>query len=204
MKNLANLITTTRVLLTALVLVFLNSSLHLQRIAIITIPMVMILDLFDGMAARKVGTLSINGSIYDILADRMIEFGFFAFFASHHICSLWAALIIIWRGLILDTIRSIALRQGETAFGESSFHKKAWSKLFTVSRFSRGTYNTLKTIAFTLMALQLSQPYLHLAHIIQVLVWITVFWSILRAIPVIIGGIHLLKPTELQTNDHSL
>ena len=190
-RNLANIITAFRAMLAIIVLIFLGGSDYFKLTAILLIPVVMIMDMFDGIAARKTNSQSMNGSVYDILADRMIEFAFFVFFASHHLCSFWAALIIIWRGLLLDTIRAIALRQGKTAFGESSLHVNRWAKRIVSSRFSRGTYNTLKTLAFMLMGLQLYQPLP--STLIESVVWITVAWSLIRAIPVINDGYQLVK-----------
>lgn len=190
MKHLANTITISRVILGLLALIFLKSITELQIAALILIPIVMILDMFDGIAARKTKTCSLYGAIYDILADRIIEFSFFSFFASNGICSIWAALIIIWRGLVLDTIRGIALQHGKTAFGKNSLHKTGWANALTNSRFSRGTYNTLKTITFIVMGLQMYQPEYN--FFISAFVWITVAWSLLRAVPVIVDGCRLI------------
>ena len=54
MKNLANMITIGRVALALIAIILLNTS-TLPIIAIILIPIAMILDMFDGMAARAAG-----------------------------------------------------------------------------------------------------------------------------------------------------
>lgn len=186
MKFLANFFTTLRIFLAVLVIYFLTLTASFQLIAILLIPIVMALDLFDGLAARKTQTSSLVGSIYDIFADRFIEFAFFIFFAMHFVCSFWIVLIILWRGLAVDAIRSYALRYEKSAFGTHSLHQQTWAKFLTNSRFSRGTYNTLKTLAFILMALQIFHPsYTTLTHCI---IGLTVAWSLLRAVPVFIDG----------------
>lgn len=195
MKSLANFFTTLRIFLAVFVIFLLTLTSLFQLIAILLIPIVMTLDLFDGMVARKIQTSSLAGSIYDIFADRFIELAFFIFFAMHYICSFWVVLIILWRGLAIDALRSFALRYEKTAFGKNSLHQQTWSKFLTNSKCSRGTYNTLKTITFMLMALQLFHPsYIVLTHC---MVGLTVAWSLLRAIPVFIDGWKVKPPISL-------
>ena len=186
MKSLPNSITTFRILLAVIAVCFLQLNKTFQLTAMILIPIVMILDLLDGVVARKTQTNTLFGSVYDIAADRFIEYLFFIFFATQSICSFWIVVIIIARGMSLDVIRSFALCRGKTAFGKTSMHQELWADFLTNSRFSRGLYNTLKTLSFFFMAWQL---YADLQSIwIQALVWLTVLWAILRAIPVFIEG----------------
>ncbi|MDF1759384.1 MAG: CDP-alcohol phosphatidyltransferase family protein [Coxiellaceae bacterium] len=160
--------------------------------AIILIPIVMALDMLDGYVARAFSSSTEYGSLYDILADRIIAFALFIFFVSVNVCSFWAALIIVMRGLILDNIRCIAFKHGIQAFSNNKFNAHALAHILTQSYFSRGLYNSLKTVLFTIFAIQYCYGRVPIS-IINAITWATVAWGLIRAIPVFYMGNQLIN-----------
>jgi len=189
----ADFVTVFRVVL-AFISIYMISVRHdmFNIIGIGLIPVVMLLDILDGYFARRNPIPSKYGSLYDILADRIISFSYFVFFASVQICPYISVLIIIVRGLILDLIRSIAFSHNMQAFSENKFNQHILTKFFTQSHFSRGLYNTLKTLIFILMATQYCF-YNISPSIIYWGIWLTVIWALLRSLPVLYMGYCLVK-----------
>lgn len=190
---LANIITIIRVILAMLSIYMINSnSVNLTLTGILLIPVTMMLDMLDGYVARKSHCLSQYGSLYDILADRIISFSYFIFFSSVNISSFWPVLIIVMRGLILDNIRCIAFKHNIQAFSNNLYNSHPIPKFLTQSRFSRGFYNTLKMLLFIALAIQYCYQSLP-PLLITYSIWLTVFWSILRALPVLHMGYKLIQ-----------
>lgn len=190
---MANFITLSRVILALCALAILKISPLYNLVGTLLIITCLILDAVDGYVARNFNTVSVAGSVYDILADRIIENIFFIYFASQSLFSIWLAFIILIRGLTIDAIRNIFSFSGKTAFGEQTLHTAHWAKLITCSRTSRGIYNGLKIITFILFAqllhpqsLLLSYvPLIYLQSMADISLGLCISMALLRAIPVI-------------------
>lgn len=188
----ANLITLFRTVL-AIISIALLSREHssLKLVGIILIPVVMSLDMLDGYLARRQPIASLYGPLYDILADRIISFCYFIFFLSVQVCGYLPVAIIVVRGLVLDGIRCIAFKNNFQAFSDNKFNQSFFAKLLTQSYFSRGLYNSLKTILFILMAVQ--HCYYNISpSIISWGIGITVGWALIRSLPVLYMGYQLV------------
>lgn len=198
---MANAITFIRVAIAIVGLSIIQISPMLNLISIFFIILSMLLDALDGFIARCLNTTTLNGSIYDILADRIIENIFFIYFAAFSLFSFWFAIIIIIRGLTIDAIRTLYLARGKTAFGASTFHTLPWAKLLTCSKLSRGSYNTLKMITFILYAAILMPENIIFNHLSMrelefaatICLWTTLTLAILRALPVLFEARFLNK-----------
>lgn len=190
---MANFITFFRVFIAIIALSIMqkNAACNIAALSLITVTM--LLDALDGFIARFYNTCSLNGSIYDILADRIIENIFFIYFAAFGLFSIWFALAIMIRGLIIDAIRTVFVAQGKTAFGESSFHTHPLAKTITCSKLSRGSYNTAKILIFVMFAALVVPsnpifniiPYETVKQIAELGLWLTLLLAIIRALPVI-------------------
>jgi CDP-diacylglycerol--glycerol-3-phosphate 3-phosphatidyltransferase len=193
---MANMITLLRVLLSFMALLLANKSDSLNLIAMIIIAISLLLDAADGYLARYLKTSTLEGSIYDILADRIIENSFFIYFATMGLFNVWFAIVMIVRGLTIDAVRTLHATTGKTAFGETTFHKAKWAKFVTGSKLSRGLYNSLKLITFVFFTALLSpnnvllnwMSWQLLQNCADIFLWLTLGLAILRAIPVIIEG----------------
>lgn len=194
---MANKITLFRVLLVFLILSMIKINPIWNLIAVILIAITMFLDAIDGLVARHFNTSTLNGSIYDILADRIIENIFFIYFASNHLIGVWAPIIICVRGLIIDTLRAISFSHGKTPFGTTTLHQKSWTIYLACSKTSRGLYNTFKMLTFMCYAAIMDKQNIlfnvidekSFNHIAFIFLCGTIVLCLLRAIPVIWEGL---------------
>ncbi len=173
------------------------------------------LDGLDGYVARKRNECSKLGSVLDILGDRIVENAYWVAYAVLGWVGIWVPLVVLSRGIITDGLRSIALAEGYTAFGETSMIKNKIGNFITASRFSRGAYGTAKALAFMLLilanipkieeynpmsvkswALYVYQikPILQVAA--PILVYVAVIFCVLRGIPVIIESKRFFTKNE--------
>lgn len=164
------------------------------------------LDGIDGVVARWLRETSEFGAVFDIAIDRIVENCFWIYFAARGIIPLWIPFVIVSRGFITDGIRTVAIKQGMTAFGQKSMQKSALGKALVSSRWSRGLYGFAKVIAFlsliTIQAINLPgadvliSPATHqtLRTGGYAIVYFAVFFCIVRAIPVLVDSRALFAP----------
>lgn len=208
---MANLITITRILmvfLTVCLLCWGKESNILYLIAFVIAISAIIMDAMDGYVARKYNLTSKFGAVLDIIGDRLVENVFWISFMALGWIPLIVPLIVITRGIIVDGIRSVALEHGMTAFGQSTMMKSKLGKFLVASKFSRGTYAAFKGIAFGALIL-INVPNWHpdliivktfLFYLAYASVYITLFFCIIRGLPVIIEGKRFLE--EDNNKDH--
>ncbi|WP_306534000.1 CDP-alcohol phosphatidyltransferase family protein [Geobacter sp.] len=206
---IANIITLSRLVLlyVTLYIVSLNSlSLHIW--ALLLTFVLMVFDALDGMAARHFNVESEFGSVFDIVMDRIVESCYWIFFATRGVIPVAIPIIIISRGFVTDGIRSVALAQGMTAFGERSMQKTRLGRFIVTSRLSRGMINFLKILSFLMLILLdalnlpnaggLINPDYHtsLRGIGIWTVYVTVAFCVIRGLPVIYESQNLIFPKE--------
>lgn len=202
---MANMISLFRVLLAFYILwtLFTNNPCLYISAFFLTI-FVILLDGLDGYVARKRGEESKLGSVIDIVGDRIVENAYWVVFASLGWIGAWVPIVVLTRGIITDSIRGIALIDGDTAFGETSMIKNRIGNFITASRFSRFTYAGAKALAFIFMiiahipnmemfdAMTVNQfvMYLRIKPTLiitaDILTYIAVAFCVLRALPVVI------------------
>lgn len=160
------------------------------------------MDALDGWAARKFHEESKEGALFDIAGDRIVELALWTFFAIRrdadgtNLVPHWVPLVIITRTVLTDFIRSAAFGEGKTAFGPDSMQVSRWAKELTASRWSRAVYGGLKAVCFCALGLVLAWPTvrpttdlgLAARRSVDVLVYVTTAFAILRAIPVLWEG----------------
>jgi len=148
------------------------------------------MDGLDGYIARKFNECSKFGALLDILSDRIVENVFWISFAVLGWIPLWIPLVVMTRGIITDGLRSLALEQGFTAFGSTTMMKNPIGKFIVASNFVRFTYAVCKAIAFALLiAAHVPADYQYKSVITIVAyasVYISVFFCVVRGIPVIL------------------
>lgn len=177
-------------------------------LAFVGILIVIWMDALDGQIARKYHQRSDLGSVLDITGDRIVENVLWICFAHKGLVSVWVPIIVLTRGFITDSIRSVALGQGMTAFGDKTMMTSKVGKFLVSSRFSRALYGALKTVAFAyIIFLVALESYRGLSHeafmawgtgnvlwmIKDVLVALTVLLCVVRGIPVIVDGRRFFK-----------
>lgn len=148
---MANLITLVRlVLLFVLVAMTYRAPPEWQLLDAPLLLLVIGLDGIDGWVARRRGETSAFGAIFDIAADRTVEYVLWIVLADLGFVPIWVALVFVVRGTVVDAIRYGAVLEGESPFG---MMRSRWGRMLVAGRFMRGFYGVLKALAFALILL---------------------------------------------------
>ncbi|MBD3156915.1 hypothetical protein GF369_03740 [Candidatus Peregrinibacteria bacterium] len=117
-SNIPNVITGSRIILFLLTLFAINYTYHTNEplhAAFSIIGAVLYgLDWLDGYVARKYGWESSFGAIFDPAGDKICAYSMLAYFYSIGIFPLWALAIILFRDIVLSTIRLASVKYGFT------------------------------------------------------------------------------------------
>lgn len=196
---MANLITIFRMFLVFIVayLLFSNSALLFVLALVLTI-VAFALDGVDGWVARKFNETSKLGAVLDIISDRIVENVFWIVFAVLGWLPVVFPLVVMTRSFIVDGLRSVAMEQGLTAFGETSMQSDKIGYFICSSKFSRISYAVAKALAFVLMIVAKMPKLDHdisvfLFAIAYVAAIIALIFCVLRGLPVIFESKKLFK-----------
>lgn len=191
-NNLANIVSVSRVFVAyiAIAMLYMQTT-WAYLIAFILTIIAFSMDGLDGYLARKLNQSSEWGSVLDILGDRIVEVSYWTAFAVLGWINILFPLVCVARAFTTDGIRSVALSQGMTAFGDKSMQSTKWGKFICASRFMRISYAVAKVLAFLLL-IAVNTPGLELwegtpaLHIItMVFAWAAIIFCVVRAIPVV-------------------
>lgn len=190
MKQIPNLISIFRTALAIWLAIWvLNNSQNAQVLnyAFWLTWLVIILDGVDGIIARALKSTSDFGAFFDIACDRIAELIYISLFVTLKWVPFWILIIFLARGILVDSIRGFATKEGKTAFGEKSMMKSKLGYFLTSSRFMRFSYGAIKAIAFAFMFLVHSSmsQYLNLE---MFLIYLMTFYCVIRGIPVLVEG----------------
>jgi len=164
------------------------------------------MDSLDGWVARRTGQTSDMGALFDITGDRIVENVFWIYFAVAGAVHYSVPLIVITRGFLTDTIRTLGFEKGQTPFGEKTMMRSAWTRFIVAGRFMRGVYGGAKLIVFCALGavlavrqgleagrLQPNEPWMRPLEIgTDILVVVTVVLCVVRGLPVLWDGRDLL------------
>lgn len=184
---MANLVTLSRLPLLAVIILFIySSSLYLRALLLPLIGLLFLMDWIDGLIARRREEVSELGSILDIAIDRVVESLLWVVFADIDMVPVWAPLLVITRGFIVDTMRGYVLSKGETPF---EMIRSKVGRFLVSSRFMRGLYGFAKAMVFLLLASGLVfMPYMDRRE-----TWMDLFRSITYWGVVLVVGLSLLR-----------
>ncbi len=201
-NNLANIVSISRIFVAfaAVALLFEPSDSNFIWAFILTI-IAFSMDGLDGYIARKFNQSSDLGSVLDIMGDRIVEVTYWVAFAVLGWVNIAFPLICVTRAFVTDGIRSVALSQGYTAFGEKTMQKSELGKFICASKFMRISYAVAKVAAFMLLILSHVAGYpvfalINLPAIAQVLAFVAILFCVIRALPVIFESADLFKKAE--------
>ena len=149
---MANLITVAR-LIVLFVVIWL---IYVGSVPVVTACMVMIMIVFasdglDGWVARKRGSTSTFGAVFDILGDRIVENALWVIFADLDLIPVWIPLMVLTRGFIVDGLRSMSYAEGKTPFGGNNMMKSAITEWLTAGRFMRAFFGWAKAAGFVFL-----------------------------------------------------
>lgn len=150
------------------------------------------LDGVDGYIARKFNETSDLGSVLDIMGDRIVEASYWIVFAVMGWISILFPLICVFRAFTTDSLRSVALSKGYTAFGAKSMQKSKLGSFICSSKFMRISYAVAKVLAFILLIV-INTPGMEfwgrideLQSITMFFAWAAIIFCVVRGIPVVI------------------
>ena len=106
------------------------------------------MDGLDGYIARKFNETSDLGSVIDIMGDRIVEMSYWIAFSTLGWIWIIFPLVAVTRAFVTDSLRSVALAQGYTAFGEKSMQSSKIGNFICASKFMRISYAVAKVLAF--------------------------------------------------------
>ena len=198
----ANMITLTRLILVFVVVALFNINFYANLAMLIMTIIIIAMDWADGYVARKQGTTSDFGALFDIAGDRVVENVLWIYFAVVHLVPFWVPMIVIVRGFVTDLIRSMAFAQGKTPFGKKTMMDSRWAKALVSSRISRAVYAVSKVVAFCYLAgiltlnsaisefsISIPDGIMKALMIIgAVIVYVTIAMCVVRGFPVIWDG----------------
>ena len=191
-NNTANIVSISRIFIAfiAIGLLFIHTTESYIWALILTI-IAFIMDGVDGYIAIKYNQSSELGSVLDIMGDRIVEASYWIVFAVLGWLNIIFPLICVARAFTTDSIRSVALSKGMTAFGDKSMQSTSWGKFICASKFMRISYAVAKVAAFVLLIFA-NIPHLsvglqyHIMNVAVVLAWIAIIFCVVRAVPVVL------------------
>jgi CDP-diacylglycerol---glycerol-3-phosphate 3-phosphatidyltransferase len=208
---MANLITVVRVLLLfgAIALIY-SENYWVVVLTGLLIAAIFAGDGLDGWVARRRNSSSRLGAVLDIAGDRVVENALWVTFAVLGVIGIWAPLIVLTRSFAVDVMRSVALAEGKTPFGDSTMMRSWFTWFLTASRFSRVFYGWAKALGFVfltwLFAWQLPGADGRLLDVVfdfqafRALGWFLVFSSlalcVIRGLPVIWDALYYIREEE--------
>ena len=150
---MANLITIGRLALLFIAIALIYSrSYPLAALSILLIAVVFASDGLDGFVARRRQSTSDFGAVLDIAGDRVVENALWIVFAQRGLIGVWAPLVVMTRGFLVDAMRSVTFAAGKSAFGENTMMLTPLSRFLSASRFMRAFYGAAKALGFLFLA----------------------------------------------------
>lgn len=198
-NNTANIVSISRVFIAfiAIGLLYTETTSAYVWATVLTI-IAFAMDGVDGYIARKYNQASELGSVLDIMGDRIVEASYWIAFAVFGWLPMIFPIICVTRAFTTDSIRSVALSKGMTAFGDKSMQTSAIGKFICSSKFMRISYAVAKVAAFVILVAAKIPALTLSAHDILytiglVLAWIAIIFCIVRALPVVAESGKLFK-----------
>lgn len=149
--SLANIITLSRLpLLLVYLLLLLSPSLVLRIVSFFLLIILFLMDWFDGWVARRRHEVTELGAVLDVALDRAVENILWVVFLSINLAPLWVSILFLCRSFIVDSLRGVALRQGQSIFG---MMHSSWGSFLVASRFMRALYGFAKAWVFCQLTL---------------------------------------------------
>lgn len=106
-------------------------------------------DGLDGYVARKFNETSKLGAVLDIMGDRITEYVFWIMLAHMGWIPVVFPMIAVARGVVTDSLRSVALEHGLIPFGKGSMLDDPVCQWICGSKVMKIGYAVAKAIAFT-------------------------------------------------------
>lgn len=208
---MANLITVARlVLLFVVIWMIYHGSVQVIELCMVLIIIVFASDGLDGWVARKRGSTSAFGAVFDIAGDRVVENVLWIIFADLGLIPIWVPLLVVTRGFLVDGLRSLSLMQGMTPFGDNNMMRSPLTQWLTAGRFMRGFFGWAKSAGFVFLTglvawefKDTSGTFIGSFYGVEAvrwfgwaLVWSAVALTVIRALPVFVDSIAFIREMD--------
>ena len=131
--NLANKLTLSRIILTFVFMFFLFCQGLLAKILSLAIFIFAALsDLFDGFLAQKKNMVSDFAKLMDPIADKILVLAAFAAFVQMQLIHAWMFVIIIFREILITSLRLFALNKGKVLSATKAGKHKTISQMAAI------------------------------------------------------------------------
>ena len=200
-NNTANIVSISRIFVAFIAIWLLFGQSYIAyTISLVLTIIAFIMDGVDGYIARKYNQASELGSVLDIMGDRIVEASYWIVFAVTGMLPVWFPIVCVTRAFTTDSIRSVALSNGMTAFGEKSMQTTSWGKFICASKFMRISYAVAKVAAFVLLIGSLVPPYIETRRVIYfigvIFAYIAIIFCVVRAVPVVLESGKLFEKKD--------
>ena len=154
---MANLITLSRLILLMTVVVIAYTLPPVWNLLnVVLLILTFATDGFDGHIARKRNETSQFGAMFDIAADRIVEWTLWIVFVDLGLVPTWVLLVFVIRGVIVDAIRATqAAAHRQSPFSMMASRLGRW---LVAGKFMRISYAVLKAVAFCWLMLSFPMP----------------------------------------------
>ncbi len=131
--NLPNKITILRICLTFIFMFFLFSKgVAFKVFALVTFLVAAFTDYLDGYLAKKYNAVTDFGKIMDPIADKILILAAFMAFVEMKLVPAWIVVVIIFRELMITSLRIWALKQNEILQAGRGGKQKTVSQMFSI------------------------------------------------------------------------
>lgn len=208
---MANAITVGRLGLLFIVIAMMYSgNVQVIQACMLLLLVVFAADGVDGWVARRQGTTSTFGAVFDIAGDRIVENALWVVFSDIGLIPIWMPLLVLSRGFVVDGIRSLALTEGKTAFGEHTMMRSPLTRWLTAGRFMRALFGYIKALAFVFLAgliawnvQETADTFIGSLYGVTALRWLgwacvygAITLTIIRGLPVIVDAIPMMRDLD--------
>lgn len=112
-STLANTLSVTRIVLSPVfLLMIISDNSLLRQISLAVFLIAAITDWYDGVIARRSGTVTNLGKFLDPLADKFLTSSAFIAFALLDYVAWWMVIVIVFRDLLITILRSLGETRG--------------------------------------------------------------------------------------------
>src|SRR5215211_1216216 len=205
---MANIITIARLVLLFVVIALIYvGNVQVITLCILLLAVVFASDGLDGWVARRRGSTSQFGAMFDIAGDRVVENALWIVFADLDLIPVWVPLLVMTRGFLVDGLRAISYSEGMTAFGDKNMMRSDFTRWLTAGRFMRGLYGYAKALGFMFLTglvaweqRDTSDTFLGTVYDVEafrfigwMLVWAAVALTVIRGLPVIMDAMAIMN-----------
>ncbi len=131
--NIANRLTVSRIILTFVFMFFLFvHGLWAKLVALLIFLFAALSDFLDGRIAHKKNMVTDFGKLMDPIADKILVMAAFVAFVQMQLIEAWMVVIIVFREILITSLRLFALNKGKVLSASRSGKHKTLSQMAVI------------------------------------------------------------------------